>query len=408
MKALVLCGGIPQVELINQLKARNITAILADMNDNAPAVKLADKFYQVSTLDTEGIKQVAIKENVDFLISVCADQMILVVANVSEMLGLPCYISYETAQKVSNKELMKDTFVKNGVPTSKHIIISELDENKILGMNFPLIVKPVDSYSSRGVKKINDISEFSSAFDEAVMISRTNTAIVEEFVEGQELSVDVYVENGVAKILCVSSLDKVPSNGKFVIQRCVCPANISFKIMKMVEEAAQKIADAFNLTDTPMLIQLIVCDDKISIIEFCARTGGGNKFCLIKQMTGFDIIQAVLELTLGKKPHVDVKQARHYVVDEFLYCSKGVFDHLEGFDELVKEGIINEYFQLKHKGATLEGISSSGDRVAYFSIVDSDIEKLKKKHQIAESRIKAISVDGKDLLRHDLIKNFKI
>ena len=91
MKALVLAGGLSQIELLNQLKARNITTVLADGNANALARPYADVFYQLPIFDIEAVKEVALKEKVDFLITVCADQVLLVVAQVSEMLGLPWY-----------------------------------------------------------------------------------------------------------------------------------------------------------------------------------------------------------------------------------------------------------------------------------------------------------------------------
>ena len=110
MKALVLCGGIPQIALMEDLKSRGITVVLADMNENVGGRKYADIFYPVSVLDPAGVKEVAIKEQVDFIITVCADQVLEVVAQVSEELGLPCYIDYQTAKNVSKKSYMKKIF----------------------------------------------------------------------------------------------------------------------------------------------------------------------------------------------------------------------------------------------------------------------------------------------------------
>ena len=67
MKTLVLCGGNPQAYLINELHRRGITAIVADRNEKAPAVALADAFFPVSTLDVDAIRQLAIAEKVDFI-----------------------------------------------------------------------------------------------------------------------------------------------------------------------------------------------------------------------------------------------------------------------------------------------------------------------------------------------------
>ena len=75
MKALVVAGGISQAALIQELKSRGIYTILADRNPNAVAVPYADAFYPVSTLDEEGIYQLALKEKVDCVLTACADQV---------------------------------------------------------------------------------------------------------------------------------------------------------------------------------------------------------------------------------------------------------------------------------------------------------------------------------------------
>lgn len=408
MKALVLCGGIPQIALIQELKKRRIITVLADMNNKVAARKFADFFYPVSTLDVKGIKKIAIDEQVDFLITVCADQVLLVVAQVSEELKLPCYIDYETAINVSNKAKMKQKFIEFHIPTSKYVISDVWSMSLIKDMKFPLIVKPVDSYSSKGVRKVFNSNELKLAFKNAANISRTNTAIIEEFVLGAEITVDAYVENGSVRILCVSNLDKINDNDKFIIQRTRYPANISKKIIQQVENAAQDIALAFNLKNTPMLIQIIVSEDGISVVEFCARTGGGDKFRLIKKVTGFDVISTVIDLTLGCKPNVKIDTDNNvYILNEFLYCKPGIFDSLKGFEELEKEGIISEYYQLKQLGDEIGVISSSGDRVAYFTIETNDLSELYRRHQIINNQIQILDVNGNDILRHDLITTYE-
>ena len=407
MKALVLCGGVPQIALMEELRGRNITTVLADMNPDVGGRKYADIFYQASVLDVPAIKEIAVKEKVDFLITVCADQVLEVVAQVAEELGLPWYIDYETAQNVSKKSCMKEIFWKNGVPTSKFVIQDKLDESSLTELKYPLIVKPVDCYSSRGVKKITDREQLEPAFENAWKLSRSHKVIIEEFVEGDEITVDIYVENGKAHVLCTCNLDKIGENGKFVIHRGRYPADISEDIKVQIDDAAQKIVDGFGLKNCPMLIQLISTGEKISVVEFCARTGGGAKFRLIKTATGFDVVKAVVELTLGEKPMVpDDLTPKEYITNEFLYCTQGVFDHLEGFDELVAEGVISEYHQIKSKGAVMGEINSSGDRVAFFSIVADTEEELKRKHAAANERVRALDKDGRDLIRHDLIAKY--
>ena len=126
MKALVLAGSCSQIVLLNQLKERGIYTILADNNVNAIARPYADQFVKVDILNVEAVKKVAEEEKVDFLITVCADQVLITVAKVSEMLGLPCYIDVKTACDVSDKSHMKAIFHEHGIPTIMPITSSRV------------------------------------------------------------------------------------------------------------------------------------------------------------------------------------------------------------------------------------------------------------------------------------------
>lgn len=408
MKALVLAGGYPQIDLINKLKSRGIYTVLADYYAEPVAKKYADKFYQVSTLDEAGIQRVAETEKVDFLITVCTDQALLTVAKVSEKLSLPCYIDYETALNVTNKSYMKKVFAENRIPTAKYSVMGELDMDMVGDMKYPLIVKPVDCNSSKGVKKVCCEGELVAAFKEAVEFSRTSTAIVEEYVEGEELSVDVYVERGEAHVLSVTNSDKIGDNEKFVIFRSKYPAIKSAEVEEKIRNAAQAIAEAFHIENSPMLIQLIVRNGDIYILEFSARTGGGVKHKLIERICGFDVIDAVIDLTLGVLPVFERKPPeKKYIVDEFIYCYDGVFDRLENFDLLMNEGIISNYFLFKWRGAVFDGIANSGDRIAGFTLTADSLDELSHKHNVAVHDMRVVDVNGNDMMRHDLLTEIK-
>lgn len=408
MKALVLAGGLAQIELINQLKERNITTVLADGNPNALARPYADIFYQLTIFDVEAVKEVALREKVDFLITVCADQVLLVVAQVSEMLGLPWYIDYKTAQLVSDKKYMKRIFWENGIPTSRYVELTQLDLDRISHLQYPLVVKPVDAYSSRGVRKVTNEEELSVYFAEAARISRTGGVIVEEFVAGDEISVDIYVEDGEAKVLCISNSEKINDVDRFVIFRGRYPAIASDEIKEQIRMVAQRIADAFGLKNCPMLIQMINDGKRVSVLEFCARTGGNMKYLLIKRACGFDVIRAVIDLTLGEKPHVELAPPEgKYIVNDFIYCKPGVYDHLEGFEELREEGVLTDYYSLRPKGMKINGVFSSSDRIAGITVVGDSLEEFNAKHRRIVESVKVIGEDGSDLMRRDLVPDLE-
>lgn len=404
MKALVLAGSCPQVVLLNQLKERGIETVLADNNLDAIARPYADAFVKVDILNVEAVKQVAIEQKVDFLITVCADQVLITVAKVSEELGLPCYIDYKTACDVSDKSLMKDIFHKNGIPTSKNVFMDELDVSKIADMQYPLVVKPADGYSSKGVRKAENFEQLQRFFAEAAVISRSGVVIVEEFVEGAEITVDYQIMDGKAHLLSASNTEKVNYKDRFLAFRTRYPAAISEETLHRIEQIGQKIADAFGLKNTPMLVQLLTDDRRESVLEFCARNGGGAKYLLIKKMTGFDPITSVIDLTLGNPVTIGERTSEaKLLTNEFLYAHPGVFDHLEGFEELKREGVLSEYWQFKWKGAQMRNALTSSDRVASITITADSFEELLAKHNKAASVIKVVDTEGNDILRHDLL-----
>lgn len=408
MKALVIAGGLPQIELIKQLKQRGIEALLADGSPYAVARPYADKFYHVDIFDIEAIKNIALTEEVDFLITVCADQVLLVVAQVSEMLGLPCYIDYETGKNVSDKIRMKRIFKKNGIPTTDYIETDSLDMEAIGHLKYPLVVKPVDAYSSKGVRKVENESELRQFYEEAHQISRSGGVIVEEFFSGEEISVDAFVVNGRAKILCVTNSEKVKDKDRFVIFRGRYPAKVSTTVMSKIEDVAQKIADGFGLVNAPLLVQLLNNGEDISVLEFCARTGGNMKYLLIKYSSGVDVIGATIDIMLGREPDLKPKTATHpIVVNDFVYCHPGEFDHFEGFEELEKDGVINEFHPVRLKGTQMRGVTSSSDRIAGMNIVADSIEEYNAKRERINMSVKVVNSTGIDMMRHDLLPEMK-
>lgn len=403
-KALVLAGGVPQIELLKQLRGRGIETILADDNPNAVAVPYADHFCRTKIFDLEAVEELALKEQADYLITVCADQVLLMVAQVSELLGLPCYIDYKTAQNVSDKAKMKRIFRENGIPSSDYVQLDKLDFDPIRKLRYPLVVKPVDAYSSKGVRRASNPEEVKLFFEEAKKISRSGEVIIEEFCPGEEISVDAFVTKGKVKILCISNSEKVKNENRFVIFRGRYPARMTEKLRKEIEEVSQKIADSFGLYNSPLLIQMIARDDHVSVLEFCARTGGNMKWLLIKHSCGVDVIEATTDLFLGKQPDIEPRE-RNYaiVVNDYIYCTPGVFEKAAGYEELIKDGTLAEFYICRPPQTQMQKAVSSSDRIAGFTITADNISEFNRKQAKVLEQLKILDCRGKDIMDRTLL-----
>lgn len=406
MKILVLAGGFDQIALINELKSRDHEVILADYFPNPPAKKYAHKHYQVSTLDEDAIFNLAKKENVDLLTTACTDQALLTVAKVSEKLNLPCYISYQTALNVTNKEYMKKVFYDNNIPTSKYFIVKSIDdlENIFSQLSFPAVVKPCDCNSSKGVVKVRNTQEAYKAINEALSLSRSSTAIIEEFKEGVELSVDVWIDQEDAKILSASTTSKIKNNkDSFTIYQSKYPVEISDVAKDKIQDIARKISRSFSLINCPMLIQLIVNEDEVNVIEFSARMGGGTKYRLINEIASIDIMSIYTNMILGDNNQVICpKSSKKYIEVDYLYARSGTFNKLINFDILKSKHIIKDYFQYKESGAIIKKSTTSSDRIAAFLIEDVSLDKLKEKRKFILDNIGILNDKDENILLKEI------
>lgn len=406
MKILVLAGGFDQIALINELKNRNHDVILADYFPKPPAKKYAHKHYQVSTLDEDAIFNLAKKENVDLLTTACTDQALLTVAKVSEKLNLPCYISYETALNVTNKEYMKKVFYDNSIPTSKYFIIKSINdlENIFSQMSFPAVVKPCDCNSSKGVIKVKNTQDAYKAIEDALNLSRSSTAIIEEFKEGIELSVDVWIDQEDAKILSASTTSKIKNNkDSFTIYQSKYPVEISDVAKNKIQDIARKISRSFNLMNCPMLIQLIVNGDEVNVIEFSARMGGGTKYQLIEEMSGINIMQVYVNRVLGDIHQIiNPTPSKKMIELNYVYATNGIYQNIINFDTAKETNLIKNYFVYKESGSVIEKATTSSDRIAGFLLEADTPEELLNKRKKAVQLLDVLDKTGHSMMIKDI------
>lgn len=404
-KIMVLAGGNDQCALIEELRRYfngEVEIILADMSDKVKAIAYADKFIQVSTMDRPAVLKVAKEEKIDYILTACGDQPLSTMAYVSDQLGTPTYLTEQEVRDLTNKRFMKDKMVENGIPTAKHIYIDKTWNGEMPAFEYPLVVKPVDSNGSKGVKKVFTPDELENSLKEAFSYSISGDVIIEEFKSGEELSCDFYVENGIAKTLSITASKKIKENEKsFTIIQSYYPVPVNY-IEERVLEIAQKIVDAWGLKDTPLLIQMIVNKDDYNVLEFSARMGGGSKYHLIQVLSGVDIMKVYVEMVMGEKPHVEPSKQWNNAIMSYVYCKPGEYVSLKGFEELKENGDIHSYFTYRTAPSTIVKSDTSSDRVAGFLVVANSEEEVLSKLQYANEHLAVLDGNGNDIMRHDL------
>lgn len=402
--AIVLGGTYPHIALLEKLRKRGFYTILIDYYENPPAKLEADEHIQESTLDKEAVLSIAKARGVELVISTCIDQANVTVCYVAEKLGLPIPYSYETALKVTNKALMKRIMDENGIPTSKYYKVSDISEIGAVDLKYPVIVKPTDSNSSKGVRKADNYTELKEYLKDALIISKSNEAIVEEFKVGKEIGLDCIVKDKKVTIILSRERRKINSSSDATQQifGSFWPAGISEEIKNKFEHIAEKIANSFNLDNTPLLIQAIVNDEDIYIIEFAPRIGGGENYRIIELNTEYDIIAIGINSHLNEKIDIEHCQPKSIYFDNYIYSKPGIFDKVSGFDKILDEGTV-EYFNIyKSEGMQIGNELSSNNRVGVFTVKGSTKKEIFDKIKIAVESIDVFDTDGNSIMRKDI------
>ena len=206
MENIVILGaGLMQKPAIQSAKQLGFNTIVVDADPKAVCIPLADKFYNIDLKDKEGILELCkgLKNTPEGLAGVftAGTDFSASVSYVCEKLGL-CAHAYEAAVNASIKTQMRACFEEKGVPSPKFIRAGKEDIqpgllDKVLSkMDFPLVVKPVDNMGARGCRMVRSKDEFMPAVKTASECSRTGYAIIEEYMDGPEFSIDALVYEG--------------------------------------------------------------------------------------------------------------------------------------------------------------------------------------------------------------------
>lgn len=398
--AIVLAGTNAHIELINKLRSRGYYTILVDYNENPLAKTYADAHIRESTLDKETVLEIAKTSKAKLVISACVDQANSTACYVAETMGLPAPYSYETSIQVTNKAVMKKKMAQAGILTPKYLITGENKSFEDSCLNFPLVIKPVDSNGAKGVKKVFNRVQCKDAIDHAIKVSRSRKVIMEEFIEGDNVDLISFVRNGKAHMLMTRFRCIIKSTEYSAMQyyRSLIPAQISETAKKRMIDTATSIASEFGLLNTSLEVQFIVKNDDAYVIEFAPRVGGGLSFRTVPLITGFDTLEATIESYFGLQSKIEVKPITKYYSENNIYTKGGQFGHITGLDNLCANSVVDLYYYYKQKGEIIGSKFESKDRVGSFVASDVNFDELNAKLRKTIDDIQVFDIENKPIM----------
>lgn len=335
--------------------------------------KTADYFYPISIIEKEKILEECKKIQPKGIVSIASDLANITVNYVAEKLGLTGNGMHCT-RMATNKHLMRRAFEANHLPSPKSILISLDNIEDVSEFQYPLIVKPTDRSGSRGIFKVENVDQLQAAISKVQELSFEHKALVEEFVEGNEYSIEYVSWKGTHTFLAVTK--KQTTGAPYFIETGhVQPADdISLEMQETLKILVPQILDALEIRYGASHTELKIDQNgKIGIIEVGARMGGdciGSDLVFIS--TGYDFVKMVIDIACGIQPQFIAEKEKQIAAVQFIFDEE---------DSKKLDWIYANHAEAIYRISEMEPfdertISDSSTRYGYYLLATDDKDKM--------------------------------
>lgn len=370
MKNIVIIGANDfQLPLILEAKKQGCITHVFAWECGDVGEKEADYFYPISIVEIDQIYEVCLKIKPDAICSIASDLAAVTVNELAKRLSLP-YNDMECVKNTTNKYAMRQALKKAGLPTPSFKVVAAKEET--IDFPFPVIVKPTDRSGSRGIFKVESPDQLSECIMQAMDYSFEKKAIIEEYIDGPEYSVEAFAYQGEYHILAFTK--KYTTGAPHFIETAhLQPSDLDEKTQQMISSQLLAAFKALNIQNSAIHGEFRLTNDGMRIIEIGARMGGdciGSH--LVQISTGYNFVRYVLDIALGIQPKIQKIQEPKVALIHFIFGDEDIklLDDIKKTNpQWIEKIYLDEHPSLK--------IVDSGSRHGYFILKCDQKDQLK-------------------------------
>lgn len=307
-KILILGAGNAQIDLIRYCKNAGLEVHCCSCFQNDPGKLIADYFVLIDILDVNGIIKYCEENQIQYVYSIGSDIAVPTIAHTACHTGMMSFYSYSAANICCNKAQMRR--ILRGKPYCPASVTgSDIDSilKKVQQMDlWPVEIKPVDSQGQRGVSTVRNAAELKRFFPQAMSYSRKGEVILEEFIEGEEVSVNAYLYNGEVRFTVLSDRETWPGYSGGLIHQHHIPSVYEgtaahMRILDLIQDTVQVL----GLKNGPVYFQIMIREEQPYLIEVTPRLDGCHLWRLIKEACGIDFLEMTMNHLLHGNPFIN-------------------------------------------------------------------------------------------------------
>lgn len=374
-KLLIVGASVLQLPAIKKAKELGHVVAVADYNPNAIGIPYADRYYNASTIDVEAICNVAKDFRPDGIMTLATDMPMRSIAAATTLLGLPG-ISVDTAIRATDKWEMIKAFKEHNVESPWFYIIKGKNDWDFVRRKItcPCVLKPTDNAGSRGVILVETVQKLDEAYQYSKSQSRGGKVIVEEYMRGNEVSVEVIVYKGKVHVLAVT--DKLTTGAPYFVEMGHSqPSCLPEKDLLKIRDLTSRAIKAVGIENGPAHVEIMQTKRGPKMIELGARMGGDCITThLVPLSTGIDMVKATIDIALGIEPDIIPRFSKGSAI-RFFKVPCGVIESIEGVESSRETEGMKEIILNKKVGDRVSEIHSSLDRVGFVIAQGKDVSE---------------------------------
>lgn len=398
-KMMILGASALQVPAIKKAKELGYEVISVDYDPEAVGFELADIKLVVSTLAQEEVLRQARIYNPDVIITSTSDGPVRTAAYVNEKMGKQPDLSYEDSLCATIKSYMRERLKECNVPIPQYYAVKNKEEfiKAVQGIAGDMIVKPADNAGSRGVVLLKkdpvtgktQPEDSISVYEYSKSNSRNGIVMVEEFMEGEEVSVEAMTVNGETTIITIT--DKLTTPPPYFVELGHAePSHHPAELQEKIKEITKQAVAAIRLQNGPSHTEIKLTKEGPKIVELAARLGGDfitSK--LVPLSTGVDMVGNSVVLATGGTVDLARKWNKGAAI-RFIPGKVGTIEAIEIPEKLSELPGIEEIVLYKTVGDVVDGTKSSNDRLGHIIATGKDAAEAVERATDALMQIKVI------------------
>ena len=410
-KILLLGTNVGSIEIVKYAKAEGAYVIVADNlpDDKSPAKLIADESLLISTDEIEQLSKYVKENKINGVFCGVSEFNIRNVKRICDIADLPCYFSWEQWNTFMNKGNFRHLCEEYDVPTPKTFFSGTKDQyianKEKITFTFPVIIKPTDCGANIGISICNNSKDLDNYLEIAFSSSDSNSAIVEQYIDGIEISSTYVVQNGICKMVCMGSkyAYKNTKGLRALSHAYIYPSPAITKYEKNIDEKIKNMILSQKLNNCTIFFQGSYDGNNFYIFESGLRMEGTASFRLTERTCGENFMHFMVDNAMGVNTEYNLdKENSHFNNRRCIIFSQiskeGVLSRIEGWDYVMNNPIIISSEQRHVIGTHIKDDGTLRQILFRYVLSDENEEKMIETIKTIESTIKAYDEYGNEMI----------